>query len=290
MRRVQQRVVQLQVPVRDVVPVAERDRADELPEEEARAGLRAGVPRISAAAKSTLRRVRPVHTADGAHRSMIISVTGCCRIVAVFKDKYRSGTGCRIARWYTRSIASVSAHHLGEEEAMALGVLVLVGDVAGQVAAQGDVHQHRQVLVSQAHLSGAVRAPGHGSGSGSQKRPWPLRYQREDAAQRGSTGIGPCCDALVTVSGIAGITDWAGFTWCSVMMFAHPSPSSALDCSNDSRTRGRRLGCVTRTSGSAAHHAESQLMPGSHWMLMPCTSWCATSGSTGRLNSFTAHC
>jgi len=28
----------------------------------------------------------------------------------------------------------------------------------------------------------------------------------------------------------------------------------------------------------------------SHWMLMPCTSWCATSGSTGRLNSFTAHC
>ena len=41
---------------------------------------------------------------------------------------------------------------LGQKQAVAFGVFVLVGDVAGQVAAQRDVHQDRQVLVRQAHL------------------------------------------------------------------------------------------------------------------------------------------
>ena len=49
---------------------------------------------------------------------------------------------------------------LCEEEAVALSMLVLAGDEAGQVATQGGVHQHRQVLVCQAHLRGALALGG----------------------------------------------------------------------------------------------------------------------------------
>ena len=42
--------------------------------------------------------------------------------------------------------------HLSEEQAVFLCVFVLVGDVAGEVAAESDVHEDRQILVRHAHL------------------------------------------------------------------------------------------------------------------------------------------